>query len=102
MAGAHEKSKQSSPKPNPADIVAERMFEALIDTQVLRQKHAVRIILKEFGDAFLYKNARNHWAIDASVLSAFADLTGDSVVWEKSKQRWRRRRPGDKPGRQQR
>jgi hypothetical protein len=100
MAKAQQEPEQ--PSPDPAEVVAERLFEALISTQVLRQKHAVRIILGEFEGAFLYKNKRNHWAIDPGVLSAFADLTGDSVVWEKSKQRWRRRRPGDKPGRQQR
>lgn len=102
MAGTCEESEQISPEPSLVAIVAERMFEALIDRQVLKQKQAVSIILREFGDSLLYRNARNHWAIDPSVLSAFTNLTGDSVVWEKSRQRWRRRRPNDKPGREQR
>jgi hypothetical protein len=85
-----------------AIVVAERLQAALIGRPVLTQKQAVRIILQDFDGVFLYKNKRHHWAIDRLVLSAFLKLTGDDVVWERGKQRWRRRRDSDKPGRQQR
>lgn len=85
-----------------ATLIAERLQDAFVSSPVLSQKQAVRIILRDFDGAFLYKNRRRHWAIDGLVLTAFAALTGDDIVWERSKQRWRRRRPNDKPGRQQR
>lgn len=36
------------------------------------------------------------------VIRAFQELSGDGVVWCMSSRSWRRRRPGDRPGREQR
>jgi hypothetical protein len=34
------------------------------------------------------------------VLAAFENMTSETVVWSKSGKAWRRREPGDPPGRQ--
>jgi hypothetical protein len=85
-----------------ARLVGERMAEVLLDIPALTQKHAVRIILTEFEGACLHRNARNHLAIDRRALRVFEEITGDKVVWEKGKRRWRHRRASDGPGRLQR
>ncbi len=65
---------------------------------LLVQRRAAFRIREEFGEEFVYRNKRHHWAIRQVVLDAFRALTTDAVVWSRSRQLWRRRRDADPPG----
>ena len=64
----------------------------------LDQHYAASQIRQRFGEEHTYKNANGNWAIKKPILDAFRKLTPDDVVWSRSDQRWRTRRPYDKPG----
>jgi len=44
----------------------------------------------------------NQRSITPPVIEAFRALAGDGVVWSMGGRFWRRREPGDRPGRDQR
>jgi hypothetical protein len=50
---------------------------------------------------FIYKYGGGNRAISKDVLAEFEKLTSDTVVWMKKGRRWRKRREGDRPGREQ-
>lgn len=54
-----------------------------------RQSQVVRRIRNEYGEAWSYKNRNGNWAIDKSVLKAFAGLKDESIYWDRSDQSWR-------------
>ena len=68
---------------------------------VLEQDYGATEIETRFGVDFVYDIATFTGGIDRRVLAAFRRLTGNAVVWSRSERHWRRRRPGDKPGRLQ-
>jgi hypothetical protein len=86
--------------PTPGDV-ARWMSDELERTGRLSQSAAVEGIQREFGPEFIYENESGNPAIDKDVLREFGKLTEDTVVWERWSLRWRHRRPGDLPGRQQ-
>ena len=65
----------------------------------LDQADAARRIERHFGENFTCTNRNGHHAISKPVVLEFEKLTGDTVVWSRKKQRWRKRREWDGPGR---
>lgn len=50
----------------------------------------------------VYRNKNGNKALVKAVLDAFRELTpGEDIVWSRSSQKWRHRKPNDKPGRMQ-
>lgn len=84
-----------------AKEVAEWMAEQFKGDYYLYQETVVYEIADKFGKQF-YDNENGNLAIRKDVLSAFRELTKDTVIWEREERRWRMREPGDDPGRQQR
>lgn len=89
--------------PTPEEVAQFMMhqFEAVPERGRMRQSSIARRIRVEFGEDFTYKNKNRNWAIKKEVLDEFRRLSDDDVVWEQSRQAWRRRRETDKPGRKQ-
>lgn len=84
---------------SPRDV-AEFMFQELQQMPKmarLRQHRLVRQVMSRFGDEYVYRNKNHNYAIAPSVLEVFRELTGDSIVWERSRQAWRHRRDSDPP-----
>jgi hypothetical protein len=81
--------------------VAKWMLEQLETETYIHQETIVYEIAEKFGKQFTYDNANGNLAIQRAVLTAFMKLSKDSVVWERENRRWRKREPGDDPGRQQ-
>lgn len=86
--------------PTPASIAAWMLHE-LERQQFLYQQTVVYEIAERFGDEFVYYNNHGNLAIDRRVLKEFRDLTGDSVVWDRSERLWRKRAAHDMAGREQ-
>ncbi|MEU5554296.1 hypothetical protein ABZ738_31445 [Micromonospora sp. NPDC047793] len=83
------------------EIVATWMARQVQTKGALHQDDAVEVILREFGDEFVYDNDNGNLAIARPVLRAFRNLTNGSIVWDREHRMWRPREPGDAPGRQQ-
>lgn len=63
----------------------------------LSQSIAARGIRQNYGEQHLYKNKQHNWAINKGILEEFRKLTSNDVVWSRSNQMWRQRRPTDPP-----
>jgi hypothetical protein len=83
-----------------ADAAADLMAELLNKQGELRQDDAAMQLQLRFGDEPIYYNEAGNLAIKPEVLKAFRKLTPD-VVWFRSSLYWRKRQPGDQPGRVQ-
>ena len=81
--------------------VAKWMLKELKRRGKLHDDTLVFEIAEQFGQRFTYENENGNSAIRKDVLAAFANLSKDSVVWQKEDHYWRMRTPSDKPGRQQ-
>jgi hypothetical protein len=81
--------------------VAKWMVAELDRTQLLDQELTVYEISKKFGDEFTYINPNGNLAISKDVLKHFNKITAADVVWSRSERHWRKRQPGDEPGRMQ-
>jgi hypothetical protein len=84
------------------------MIAELDAREELLQQHAAKAIKKKFGKDFVYLDEGGNLAIDRRVLYQFGKLTGDTVVWVTklgggfwSGVHWKKRGPGDAPGRTQ-
>lgn len=75
--------------------IAEWMLEQYNKHQRLAQSSAVRGIRLEFGEQHVYKNKQRNWGINKGILEAFKKLTPEGLVWSRSSQTWRARRPTD-------
>ncbi|HFH3922976.1 DUF6953 family protein [Pseudomonas aeruginosa] len=75
--------------------IAEWMLQQFNQLQRLSQSTAARGIRVQFGEQHVYKNKQRNWAINKGILEAFKKLTPDGVVWSRSSQAWRARRPTD-------
>lgn len=82
-------------------VIAEWMLTRLEETGQLDQADAVAEIADRFGEHFTYENENGNPAIDKRVLRAWNALTGNTVVWDRWEFCWRKRQPGDTPGRKQ-
>jgi hypothetical protein len=77
--------------------VAEWMVEQFEKGGRLIQTSAAYRIKAEFGPEHVLRNKNGNWGIHKAVLEEFRKLTPDGVVWSRSQQLWRRRRPQDPP-----
>lgn len=71
------------------------MFDEFYKHGRLVQNTAARRIRVLFGESYVYRNKNHNWAIQKPILDEFRRLTGDHVVWSRSSQLWRLRRPTD-------
>lgn len=83
-----------------AKEVASWMVQQLDLQRELYQEDIVDELAASFGSEFVYENENGNLAIHQRVLTEFRKLTPD-VVWERGERMWRRRHPGDSPGRRQ-
>lgn len=84
-----------------AKEIAEWMMQQLAAKPYLYQS-VVANHVRKVSPELTYRNNNGNWALHKSVLDAFRKLTpGDDIVWERSSQLWRHRKPYDKPGRMQ-
>lgn len=79
--------------------VAQWMLEKLQQQKSLKQSSAAHQIRTQWGEQYVYKNRQRNWGINPDVLAEFRKLTPENVVWSRSSQTWRYRRPGDPDGR---
>lgn len=85
-----------------AKEIAEWMKAELDGKRNLYQSRVATFVFKENPD-LVYRNKNGNRALHKSILDAFRKATpGDEIVWSRSGQYWRHRRPNDKPGRMQR
>ena len=70
--------------------------------RTLYQSAVVSRVRRDLGEEFVYRNRNRNWAIVKPILDAFRKVSGDEVVWLRSRQVWRLRHPCDRPGRMQR
>lgn len=83
------------------DEVAKWMVEKLAVKPTLYQSSVATFVHKT-NPELVYRNRNGNRALAKPVLDAFRRLTpGDEVVWSRSNQMWRHRKPRDKPGRMQ-
>lgn len=82
-----------------AKDVAGWILEQLPESAFLYQERIARNIRQQFGEEFTYRNKNGNWGIRKDVLDEFRKLTPTDVVWSRSTQAWRRRRPNDPEGR---
>jgi len=66
----------------------------------LSQYSVARHVRENVGADLVYRNSNGNWALDPRINDLFRQRTPD-VVWIRSDQSWRQRRPKDKPGRMQ-
>lgn len=85
--------------PVTAQTVAQYMVGKLQGQNMLCQDRLALEIEQNFGVQFVYRNPNGNRAIAKVVLKAFRKLTENDVVWMRSDQCWRLRRPTDPPGR---
>jgi hypothetical protein len=82
--------------------IAEWMVAELAQRPTLYQSRVATHVRRANPD-LTYRNPNGNWALDKTILAAFRKLTpGDEIVWSRSGQYWRHRKPHDKPGRMQR
>lgn len=79
--------------------IAQWMLTQVPAAGFLNQSRVARTIRNTWGEDFVYKNKNRNWAIRADILEAFRALTEGQLMWSRSRQAWRRRRPGDPEGR---
>jgi hypothetical protein len=84
-----------------AQKVAEWMLKELKRLGNLHQDTIVFEIAEKFGSQFTYDKKDGNLAIRIDILTAFRELTKDSVVWVQEDRYWRMRTPYDEPGRHQ-
>ena len=90
------------PEPDPSLTARDAAvwMQQQVETQgVLYQETAVHHIRRHFGARFTYFNRNGNPAISVDVLNEFLRLTRSTVVWDWHERYWRKRTPGDPPGR---
>ena len=78
-------------------VVADWMVDRLDRWGEYYQEVAVFEIAQKFGDSVWYTNRHGNPAIEKDILDEFRDLTEGEVVWDRSEQTWRKRKPYDPP-----
>lgn len=77
------------------NIIARWMLKEFKLRNYLNQSSAAAYIANHFGMKYVYINQNGNYAIERSILREFRKLTPRNVVWSRSGQYWRLRRPGD-------
>ncbi len=83
-------------------VVAEWMMTELDRSGRLYMANAAETVDAEHGPPLVRFDNDGLPVLQPPVIAAFQALSGDGVVWCMSGQYWRRRRPRDEPGREQR
>jgi len=81
--------------------VAAWMLAVIQEQGELTQSNAYYMINKQFGSGFTTVTNSGSPSIKSSVLTAFKKISEDSVIWERSEKKWRKREFFDAPGRTQ-
>lgn len=81
--------------------VAQWMLDEVLNKGYLEQCAVVHVILKKFGNDFVYQNDNGNLAIEKKVLNIFNNLSSDNVVWLKSERAWSPRKEHHALNRQQ-
>jgi hypothetical protein len=82
--------------------IAQWMMQELTQRPTLYQSRVATHVYRT-NPELVYRNKNGNKALHKSVLEAFRSITsGDEIVWSRSSQMWRHRKPNDKPGRMQR
>jgi len=84
-----------------ASDVAQWMLTTIEQQGELTQNNAYYFINKQFGSGFTMVTNSGSPSIKKSVLTAFQKISEDTVIWERSDKKWRKREFYDAPGRQQ-
>jgi len=79
--------------------IAQWMLTQVPTSGFLSQSRVARTIRTTWGESFVYKNKNRNLAIRPDILEAFRALTEGQLMWSRSRQAWRRRRPGAPEGR---
>lgn len=81
--------------------IAAWMVEQLADRPHLYQNRVATFVRQQNPD-LVYRNKNGNWALAKPILDAFRRATpSDDIIWSRSSQMWRHRKPYDKPGRMQ-
>lgn len=84
------------------DEIADWMVDQLAVKPTLYQSTVATFVFRD-NPELVYRNKNGNRALAKSILDAFRKRTvGDEIVWSRSSQLWRHRKPHDKPGRMQR
>ena len=84
-----------------AQDVAKWMLGQVTEHGRLYQSKAAYAIRDQFGDGYTYQNRNGNLAIGKQVLTAFTQLSKETVVWLRGERAWWLRNESHKPGRQQ-
>lgn len=96
-----EDTQDSNPKPTTTADVAAWMLAAVEERGELTQNAAYYEINKQFGSKFTTVTNSGSPSIKGGVLTAFKNISEDSIVWERGEKKWRKREFYDGPGREQ-
>jgi hypothetical protein len=83
-------------------VVAEWMMAELDQSGRLYRARVADDVAAQHGPPLVAFDEDGLPILQPPVIAAFQELTGEAVVWCMSGQYWRRRRPGDRAGREQR
>ena len=89
-----------TPKPTKNEVAA-WMLKTVLEQGELTQNNAYYLINKQFGTGFTTVTNSGGPSIKGSVLSAFKEISEDTIVWERGDKKWRKREFYDAPGRDQ-
>jgi hypothetical protein len=88
-------------KPATSKDVAQWMLSAVLERGELTQNNAFYEINKQFGSGFTTITNAGSPSIKGGVLTAFKNISEDTIVWERGNKLWRKREFYDAPGREQ-
>lgn len=91
---------QEASKITPSDVAA-WMLSVVQEQGELTQNNAFYEINKQFGRNFTTITSSGSPSIKGSVLTAFKNITDDTIVWSRGDKKWRKREFYDAPGREQ-
>ena len=77
------------------------MLAEVLRGGLLYQQDIASDIARLFGEEFAPSDASGHRTIPREILREFRRVSGDSVIWLGHDAVWRKRQPGDRPGRKQ-
>ncbi len=80
------------------EIAAWMLAQYLLKDYVYQLTAAMQVHA-EYGESYLQRDRRGHWVLNREVVLQFRKLLPEDAVWCRSSQAWRKRKPGDPPGR---
>ena len=80
-------------------LVAQKLADMVNEKDILTHSDVVHFLDKHFPK-YIYENQKGNMVVDKTLLQKFKQLTPD-IVWYKFSLYWKKREPGDEPGRSQ-